>query len=139
MTDSKKEPGKKIAAFSPVNGAELPLPKTFQPGEEARELGRKGGLRSAQVRKERKTLRDSLLHLLTEDVKGKDGTMRPAQDAIVTALMKQAMSGNTRAFEIIRDTIGEKPVDNVNIISPDYSALNEAFSGLKGGQEADKG
>ena len=55
------------------------------------------------------------------------------QAALSAALIKQALSGNTKAYEIIRDTIGEKPIDNVNIISADFSALDAAFAGLSGG------
>lgn len=124
---------------SPVNGQPLPVGRTWKTSEEAREAGRKGGKKSVQVRRERKTLREELLKLLMEEVPGKNGTSRPAQEAISTALMKQAISGNIKAFEVIRDTIGEKPVENVNVITPDYTALNEAFSGLKNGIEADDG
>ena len=124
---------------SPVNGQPLPEGRPWKTREEASEAGKKGGKRSGQVRRERKTLREELLRLLNEKVPGKDGTERPAQEAISTALMKQAMKGNIRAFEIIRDTIGEKPVENVNVITPDYSALNEAFSDLRRGQEDGQG
>lgn len=122
---------------SPINGQPLPDGSKYQfkQGEEQREIARKAGRKSGQVRRERKTLRDELLKLLQEKVPGKDGSKRPAQVAISTALMKQAMKGNIRAYEVIRDTIGEKPVENVNIISPDYSALNEAFLELRRGQE----
>lgn len=124
---------------SPINGQPLPEGRRFEQGEEQRERARRAGKKSGQVRRERKTLREELLKLLTEKVPGKDGTTRPAQEAISTALMKQAMKGNIRAYEVIRDTIGEKPVENVNVISPDYKALNEAFSALRSGQRADEG
>ena len=116
---------------SPINGVPLPQGNVWKAGEEAREAGRKGGKRSVQVRRERKTLREELLRLLQEKVSGKNGQSRPAQEAISTAIVKQAMSGNIRAYEVIRDTIGEKPIENVKIISPDYSTLNSAFERLK--------
>lgn len=125
----------KARPVSPRNGVPLPEGRKFTPGEKAREAGRKGGISSGNKKRERKTLREELLRLLEEKVPGKDGSERPAQEAISTALMKQAMKGNIRAYEIIRDTIGEKPVENVNVISPDYSALNEAFSDLRRGLE----
>ena len=77
--------------------------------EEAREMGRKGGLASAKARKDRKKLKEELLLLLSEG---------DTQKKISLALIRQAMNGNTKAFETIRDTIGEKPVEvnaNVNI------------------------
>lgn len=46
------------------------------------------------------------------------------QSDITSALVKEAMHGNTRAFEIIRDTIGQKPADHVELSLPDFSALD---------------
>lgn len=122
MTDANSRP------VSPVNGQPLPRGKpNFQPGEEAREIGRRGGKKSAAKRKERKALRDELLYLLSETDKE---TGETHQMSISTALIQAAEKGNVKAFEIIRDTIGEKPVDNVNITSADYTALDEAFAAM---------
>lgn len=71
---------------------------------EAREIGKKGGKVSAKARQERKALRDELLLLLSNG---------DTQKKVSLALIEQAKNGNTKAFEIIRDTIGEKPVDKV--------------------------
>lgn len=126
MSEEKPRP------VSPINGVPLPPGRAnWKAGEEARELGRKGGKKSVEVRRQRKTLKEDLLRLLREEVPGKNGQSRPAQEAITTALLKQAMSGNIKAFEVIRDTIGEKQAETVTIISPDYSALNEAFDSLR--------
>lgn len=35
------------------------------------------------------------------------------QDNICLALIEKAQDGDTKAFEVIRDTIGEKPVDKL--------------------------
>ena len=83
--------------------------KPVQSKDEAKKRGRAGGIKSGQVRRERKTLRDQLLALLSS------GNM---QDQIVLALINEAIHGNnagsvTKAFETIRDTIGEKLPDKV--------------------------
>ena len=100
--------------------------------DEAREYGRKGGKASAAKRAERKTFREGLLLLLNEPLKDKLGveTGKTTQDAIIAALVKRAASGDTRAFEMIRDTIGEKPVQDVKVSTGDFSALDDAFKGL---------
>lgn len=72
--------------------------------EEARERGRKGGLASGEARRKRKTLKEELLLMLS------DGE---TQKSVTLALIEKAMSGDTKAFEVIRDTIGEKPADKV--------------------------
>lgn len=72
--------------------------------KEARERGRKGGIASGKARAERKTLRDELLLLLSKG---------DTQEKISLSLISEAMNGNTKAFEVIRDTVGEKPVDKL--------------------------
>lgn len=109
MTDTNKRP------VSPVNGQPLPRGKPFEPGEQQREISRKAGKRSAQVKKERKTLREELLMLLSE--KQEDG--RTGQASMSVSLLQQAIKGNVKAYEIIRDTIGEKPVEHVEQVNID--------------------
>lgn len=48
------------------------------------------------------------------------------KNAIVFAQYKEALKGSTQAFVAVRDTIGEKPKDNVNI----SGNLNNPFEGL---------
>ena len=77
--------------------------------KEARERGRKGGLASGEARRKRKTLKEELLLMLS------DGDI---QEKISLALINEAITGNnagsvTKAFEVIRDTIGERPVEKV--------------------------
>ena len=88
---------------------------------EARERGKKGGIKSGEVRAQRKTLRQELLSLL--ETKVEDKTI---QEKISFSLIQEALSGNVKAFETIRDTIGEKPQDKVNI----SGEVNNPFSGM---------
>lgn len=99
---------------------------------EARERGRKGGKASAAKRAERKTFREGLLLLLNEPLKDKTGqsTDKTTQDAVIAGLVKRAISGDVRAAEFIRDTIGEKPVQDVKVSTGDFSALDDAFKGM---------
>lgn len=84
--------------------------------EEARERGRKGGLASGEARRKRKTLKEELLLMLSEG---------ETQQSVTLALIERAMSGDTKAFEVIRDTIGEKPVDKVMIADVEPSVIAE--------------
>lgn len=47
------------------------------------------------------------------------------QEGIAAAIVKQALDGNVRAFESIRDTIGQKPVENLTINTPDTTVMDE--------------
>lgn len=71
--------------------------------KEARERGKKGGIASGAARRERKKLKDELLALLS------DGD---AQEKMCIAILRQAQRGNIKAFEVIRDTIGESESEN---------------------------
>ena len=91
--------------------------------DEARERGRKGGLASGEARRKRKTLKEELLLMLS------DGE---TQQSVTLALIEKAMSGDTKAFEVIRDTIGEKPVDKVMIADVEPSVIEEVERAVLG-------
>lgn len=80
--------------------------------EEQREIARKGGIASGKARRERKTLREELLLLLEKG---------DTQEKISLAMIKEALDGNTKAFEVIRDTIGEKPIDKTADVTRDIT------------------
>ena len=100
--------------------------------EEAAKNGAKGGVASGAARRARKTLREELLALLAEPVTDKKGNSRPAQTAMSASLLRQAMTGNTKAFEIIRDTIGEKPVEKVMFAEVEQSVIDEVEAAVLG-------
>lgn len=118
---------------SPVNGVVLPAGKMFEAGEEAREKGRRGGKKSAEVRRARKSLREDLVYLLQVTEKDSDGKKRTQQEYIAEALIKEARNGNVRAFEAIRDTIGEKPVEQreISVAMPQFDILDAAFAEMQ--------
>lgn len=120
---------------SPINGQPLPEGHQWQTSEEAREAGRKGGKKSAEVRAARKTLREELLALLTQDITDKNGRQMKTQTAISASMIKQALSGSTKAYEIIRDTIGEKPIDKVVVAEVDPETIKEVERLVLGDQE----
>lgn len=83
--------------------------------DEAREIGRNGGIASGKKRREKKMIREALLLLLDEPARDDAGNLtgKTIQEEIAAGLIRRAMTGDPRAFEIIRDTIGEKPVNRV--------------------------
>ena len=91
--------------------------------EEARERGRKGGLASGEARRKRKTLKEELLLMLSEG---------ETQQSVTLALIEKAMSGDTKAFEVIRDTIGERPIDKVMISDVEPSVIAEVEAMVEG-------
>lgn len=75
-------------------------------GEEAKIRGRNGGIKSGIARRARKTLKEELLLLLSSG---------DTLEKISLAIIQEALNGNVKAFESIRDTIGEKPRENQEI------------------------
>ena len=80
--------------------------------EEKREIGIKGGKASGEARRKKKLLKDELA-IIMENV-NKDG--KTYQELISTALVKEALKGNTKAYEIIRDTMGQKHIEVQQVI-----------------------
>lgn len=76
----------------------------FQPGEDARIHGIKGGKKSGEIKQAKKTLKEELELILASG---------DTQNRLSLALLEKAMNGDVRAFEVIRDTIGQKPIDKV--------------------------
>lgn len=78
--------------------------------DKAREIGSKGGKASVEAKRKRKAFKEALL--LALETKKDNKTI---QDIGIDALMKRFMIGDIEAFRIVRDTIGEKPTDKVDI------------------------
>lgn len=87
--------------------------------KEQREIRSKGGKASGEARRARKTLREELLALLSQEMKDENGNPVNTQVAMSVSLIKEAIDGNTKAFELVRDTIGEKPIDKVEQVNID--------------------
>lgn len=77
---------------------------------EQRVIAQKGGIASGIARREKKKIREVLELLLTMTDHTADMNN---QEAICLALVNQAKSGDVQAFKLIRDTIGEKPKDEI--------------------------
>ena len=94
-----------------ANGQENLIPFTERTEEEQREIAKQGGKASGEARRKKKKLREEL-EIILEMADSSDKT---TQEKICLALIKKASEGDTKAFEIIRDTIGQKPVENYNV------------------------
>jgi len=95
--------------------------------EERRALASKAGIASGKARRERRTLREELSALLSAG---------DTQTKLVNALLAEALNGNkagsvTRAFEVIRDTVGEKPIEKVMLAEVDKAVIDEVEQMMK--------
>jgi len=95
--------------------------------DEQRKVAAMGGKASGEARKRRKTFKDVFTSLLECDVskdaleplqgviKSEYGDKITADQAMALAQIVKAVNGDTKAFEVIRDTIGEKPTDKTEL------------------------
>ena len=92
-----------------------------QSHEEAVKNGRKGGIASGEAKRNRKMLRDCIDYLLERensmvlDADGNpmSGAEQLAYNLFFKALEEPDTAKAAKAFEVLRDTAGQKPVDKV--------------------------
>ena len=85
----------------------------------AAENGRKGGIASGKAKRERKLIKERILERMKED----------DWDTMIDNLITKAQE-DIKAFETLRDTIGEKPNEKVDLSIEDESAraIDEYFT-----------
>lgn len=85
---------------------------------EAREMGKRGGVKSGEARRKKKALRESMEALLVATLKDDELIEKFAkfgfkkgmtmQEAIAAAMISQAAKGNVKAYVAIKDTVEPK-------------------------------
>lgn len=111
------------------------IPINERTPEEVKEITTKGGIASGESKRKRKTFKEIFELLLQEQAT--DGSGLTNDELISLQMIVEANKGNTKAFEIIRDSIGEKPTDKVetkseiSITEEDRQLLNNLNERLK--------
>lgn len=105
--------------------------KRIQSTEEAREKGRKGGIASGESRRRKKAFREWLEEQLESDGGNLNGQPATKKELIAARLVQKLLDGSVedrdflRAFEVVRDTIGEKPIDKLSVSTVDQETIDE--------------
>jgi hypothetical protein len=94
--------------------------KPIRTTERARELQEKAAQKQRENIARRKTLKETLLMMLEEG---------NTQDNITLALLQKALNGDTKAYEVIRDTVGEKPTDKIEQSGELNNTITVKFAG----------
>ena len=89
--------------------------------EEQKKIRQKGGKASGKARRRKKLLKE-LLQLELENI-GENGEKN--EISITKALVTQAKKGDVKAYKTIRDTIGEAPVQKIQVNEVDPSVVKE--------------
>lgn len=115
------------------DGTKNLIPFSQRSEEEVKKMRSKGGKKSVETRRARKTFREGLKLLLSGHLeKGTPNYMNAkktmqslglsgeptAQNLLELGLFKKAMKGDPFAFATIRDTLGEKPTETFEDVTP---------------------
>ena len=119
---------------SPINGQPVPdspasRANRFQTGgERAREAGK----RSGESRREKGDLRRLCQLWMEEEVAtGKDGEKITGGQMMVRVAVKEVAKGNSKFWELLRDTAGFKPIDKVMMAEVDPGVIDEVEQMVK--------
>lgn len=93
-----------------------------------------GGKASGKARAEKRDLRKALEILLEKEYQDKKGNRLSGTEAITTKLFEQAMKGNIKAFETIRSTVGQDPVQKVMLAEVEPSVIAEVEEMVNGAE-----
>lgn len=124
------------------------------PPEKLKEIGRKGGKKSGESRRRKRAMRDLMADIMVIPLeKGKtkqanqiknlaevQGLNVDTETAIALAQVKKALMGDTNAAIFIRDTLGEKPVSQLEVDADvnNTSAKFDEIIGQLGGEGLDE-
>lgn len=106
------------------------IPFTERSESEVRELNSKGGVNSGEARRRKRDIRLALEALLEKDITDRNGNTMSTAEAIAIKQIEKALKGDTRAFEVVRDSAGQKPTDKIDLTVNDDSTkeMNEYFA-----------
>ena len=82
----------------------------------------KGGKKSGETRRRRKAFAEAFETLLQRGFTDQNGNQLQGVEAVAVKVFQQAMNGDLRAFAEIRDTVGEQPVQRVEVDTIDPQA-----------------
>lgn len=85
----------------------------------------KGGKASGEARREKRDLKRAMEILLEKSFTDKKGTEMSGAEAIAIKQFEKALKGDTRAFEVVRDTAGQKPVEKIQVDEVEKESIDE--------------
>lgn len=99
--------------------------KPVKSKSEARQRGSNGGKKSGEARRRKKEIRECLEMLLEKEIKTRTGETMSGAEAISAKLFEKALKGDVRAFEVLRDSAGQKPIERINVATVDDGTIKE--------------
>ena len=132
ITEEMEKRGKGIPkGYSPVNGQPIPRGRQF-----TSETAREARLKRATEESQRKSIAEAFKKTMLEEHELKDPktgrtVKKTGAEIVADSIVRACQKGNANAMNIALAIMGEKPAENVNVITRDFEALDKAFEGLK--------
>lgn len=104
--------------------------------EQRRNNASKAGKASGEARRRKKLLRECLEELLEREMTDKSGNTVSGAEALAVKLFKKAMDGDVKAFEVLRDTSGQKPVEKIMVADVEPAVIAEVEAMVNGKAES---
>lgn len=107
------------------------IPLNRRTKEEQKEIQRKGGINSGKSRRNKAMLKDCINILMEKKVIDEEtGKRLTGAEQLSINLFKKALSEvdtakAAKAFEVLRDTSGQKPVDKIMVAEVDPEVISE--------------
>lgn len=101
------------------------VPNEKRTPEERRRNATKAGKASGEARRRKRDIRLALEALLEKEYTDKMGNKLSGAEVISLKQMEKALKGDTKAFEVIRDSAGQKPVEKVMVAEVDPVVISE--------------
>lgn len=128
---------RKIANLKPFRKAEELSPEEL---ERQKEISIKGAIARAEKYRAKKTLKETALDVLNTAISRDDAVTMLGdkakfiadenltyQTAMLFMLADAVKEGNAKAFEVLRDTSGQKPKDEINLTADIMTAADRAL------------
>lgn len=113
-------------------GYENLIPANERSKDEVRDIGRKGGIASGEARRRKRDLRMAMEALLEKEHKDSNGNVITGAELLALKQYRKALDGDTRAFEVVRDTAGQKPVERFVMAEIDQETVDEVEAMMLG-------
>ena len=107
--------------------------------KEQRRIQKKGGVASGEARRKKRDIRLAMEALLEKEYKTKDGKILSGAEAIATKQMEKALKGDAKAFELVRDSAGQKPIDKVIVAEISQDTIDEVEAMVLGDADTETG
>lgn len=98
----------------------------------SREEQSRGGVASGEARRKKRELRECLEMLLEREIKSRTGETMSGAEAISAKLFEQALKGNVKAFETVRSTVGQDPVQKIMVAEVEQEVIDEVEAIVRG-------